>query len=90
MTKNFISSPHIDEQDKSFQFAVALGDFHGGELCIEEDPLSVAVIDTRNRIACIDGRYVHWVRKYTGDRYSLIFYDTTERPAGVQLLRMSK
>ena len=80
VTKNFVASPHIDEQDKSFQFAVSLGDFHGGELCIEEDPDSVAIIDTRNRIACIDGRFVHWVRNYTdGDRYSLIFYDTSDR-----------
>ena len=31
VTKNFVASPHIDEQDKSFQFAVSLGDFHGGE-----------------------------------------------------------
>ena len=81
VTKNFVASPHIDEQDKSFQFAVSLGDFHGGELCIEEDPDSVAIIDTRNRIACIDGRFVHWVKNYTdGDRYSLIFYDTSDRP----------
>lgn len=80
VTKNFVASPHIDEQDKTFQFAVSLGEFSGGELCIEEDPKSVAIIDTRNRIACIDGRFVHWVRKYTGDRYSLIFYDTSDRP----------
>ena len=80
VTKNFVASPHIDEQDKTFQFAVSLGEFSGGELCIEEDPKSVAIVDTRNRIACIDGRFVHWVRNYTGDRYSLIFYDTSDRP----------
>eukprot|EP00435_Cladocopium_sp_Y103_P035866 s4606_g9.t1 len=80
VTKNFVASPHIDEQDKTFQFAISLGEFSGGELCIEEDSKSVAIIDTRNRIACIDGRFVHWVRNYTGDRYSLIFYDTSDRP----------
>ena len=79
VTKNFVASPHIDEQDKTFQFAISLGDFSGGELCIEESPSSVVVIDTRHRIACIDGRFVHWVRNYTGERYSLIFYDTSDR-----------
>jgi hypothetical protein len=35
------------------------------------------VVDTHNRIARVDGRYVHWVRGCGGgDRYSLIFYAT--------------
>ena len=34
VTQNFIGSPHIDECDRSFQFAVSLGEFEGGELCV--------------------------------------------------------
>ena len=83
VTKNFVASPHTDEQDKTHQYAVSLGDFSGGELCVEEDS-SVAVLDTRNRIARIDGRRMHWVRSFTGsDRFSLIFYDTSNRREGV-------
>ncbi len=62
---------------------------NAGELCVEggnhnEDKDTfedyVNVVNTRNRIARVDGRNIHWVRSWTGgDRYSLIFYDTTSR-----------
>jgi hypothetical protein len=40
----------------------------------------VNVVETHNRIARLDGRHVHWVRTFgQGDRYSLIFYDTSDR-----------
>lgn len=49
----------------------------------------VHVIETRGRIARMDGRHVHWVRSWGsrqqppppagGERYSLIFYDTSGR-----------
>ena len=111
VTKNFVASPHIDDRDQSFQYAISLGDFTGGgQLCVEgtramvntgtthtgdgdgddndddvdghEEQKSefVNVVETHNRIAKVDGRHIHWVRSWeTGDRYSLIFYDTTER-----------
>jgi hypothetical protein len=109
VTKNFIASPHMDERDQTFQYAVSLGNFKsnssdggGGELCVEgkcskslpkngayeddtsnnddDDDTFVNVVNTHNRIARLDGRRVHWVRTWTGgDRYSLIFYDTTDR-----------
>lgn len=88
VTKNFVASPHIDERDCTTQFAVSLGDFDGGELCVEADSQvgahstdqCVAVVNTRGRVARVDGRRVHWVRTFAGgDRFSLIFYDTTDR-----------
>lgn len=30
VTKNFVSSPHIDDRDQSYQYALSLGDFEGG------------------------------------------------------------
>ena len=82
VTHNFVASPHIDFKDRNYQYAVALGDFEqGGQLCVEsEQGKSVEIIDTKHRIAKLDGRNVHWVRTWKrGDRYSLIFYDTTDR-----------
>eukprot|EP00977_Amphora_coffeiformis_P027666 scaffold34630_cov185-Amphora_coffeaeformis.AAC.12 len=82
VTHNFVSSPHIDEKDCNYQYAVALGDFSGGgQLCVEsQDEGCVEVVTTKNRIARVDGRRVHWVRPWEkGDRYSLIFYDTRDQ-----------
>ena len=39
----------------------------------------VAKVNTKNRMAKVDGRYPHWVGPYDstrGDRYSLIYYRT--------------
>lgn len=84
-TKNFVSSPHVDDRDRTSQYAVSLGDFTtGGELCVDgedgEGNEVIHVVSTRNRIARVDGRHVHWVRTWEGgDRFSLIFYDTSDR-----------
>ena len=38
---------------------------------------TIRVVDTRNRLAEVDGRQVHWVRGFHGgERFSLIFYNT--------------
>lgn len=85
VTKNFVSSPHIDDRDQTFQYAISLGDFcAGGELCVDgldgDNRGVIHVVSTHNRIARTDGRHVHWVRTWEGgDRYSLIFYDTSDR-----------
>ena len=91
VTKNFVASPHIDDRDQSYQYALSLGSFEGGgELCVEGYQLDVRgnepevdyvnVIETKNCIARVDGRHVHWVRSWSsGERFSLIFYDTTDR-----------
>ena len=76
VTRNFVGSPHTDRFDTAPQLAVSLGDFTGGELCVEaEGGEAIDVVDTRCRIAKVDGRRVHWVRAFRGgERFSLIFY----------------
>ena len=81
VTKNFTGSPHVDKDDVTFQYALSLGDFGdvGGELVVEsEDGLRRWEVDTRDRVARVDGRFAHWVRGYdpgeSGARYSVIFY----------------
>ena len=34
------------------------------------------MIDTRGRVAKVDGRYPHWVAPWSGERYSVIVYKT--------------
>ena len=38
---------------------------------------AVWVVATKDRVAKLDGRFIHWVRGYgAGERYSLIFFAT--------------
>lgn len=67
VTKNFRGSPHIDTHDVTHQYACSFGTWvgGGGELCIEDaqHPCElIHVVNTRNRMVKVDGRYTHWVR----------------------------
>jgi hypothetical protein len=76
----FAGSPHIDSGDNNDQHAISLGGLaRGGQLCVEsEDHRTVAQVDTHCKLARVDGRFVHWVRRFSGgERYSLIFYMTS-------------
>eukprot|EP00933_Yihiella_yeosuensis_P041345 TRINITY_DN35739_c0_g1_i1.p1 TRINITY_DN35739_c0_g1~~TRINITY_DN35739_c0_g1_i1.p1 ORF type:complete len:608 (-),score=111.23 TRINITY_DN35739_c0_g1_i1:161-1984(-) len=88
VTRDFQGTPHIDASDVSYQYALSLGDFEeGGELCVESDePDKVYMVNTHDRIARVDGRYVHWVRGF-GDkeRYSIIFFATNPAYAAERL-----
>ena len=44
VTQNFVASPHIDDRDRSHQYAVSLGDFEGGQLCIDTVDLGLGRI----------------------------------------------
>ena len=105
VTKNFVGSPHIDAFDRSEQLATSLGDVSGGELCVDDDPSgiegsssggggeprhSVAVVETLNCVASLDGRHVHWVRSFNGgDRFSIIWYNTESEQQTGQLTEPS-
>ena len=85
VNKNFRGLPHRDKHDVTYQYALSLGDFCGGELLAETgDPNIVVAFDTRGRPTRLDGRRVHWVAPHTGgDRYSLIMYAVKGEPTPV-------
>jgi len=80
ITKAFVGSPHVDNHDKTFQHVIALGNFEGGMLCCEADGYGTETlaIDVRNRFGRIDGRGVHWVSRWNGERYSVVYYSTSK------------
>jgi len=61
-----------------------MGNFPSGQggICVECSARVVAVMNTKNRLGRVDGRYPHWVDAYDDEggedleRYSLIYYET--------------
>ena len=83
VTHNFVGSPHIDKQNITPFYGLALGSFTNGEggLRVEYDAKTVVEMNTKNRLGRIDGRYPHWVAPWNNEngtlnRYSLIYYQT--------------
>ena len=76
VNRNFRGSPHRDRHDKSYQYALSLGDFGGGGRLMAEtgDPGTIVAYETRGRLTRLDGRRVHWVEDYTEERFSLIVF----------------
>ena len=93
VNRNFAGRVHRDRNDTTYQYALSLGDFTGGRLVVStDDPCLYVSYDTRMRLTRCDGRHPHWVTKYHGDRFSLIFYNITgaftprqsNKPSGVR------
>ncbi|KAL7427374.1 hypothetical protein ACHAXM_000820 [Skeletonema potamos] len=80
VTHNFKGSPHIDKQNTGPFYGFAVGDFEDGtgSIMVECSARVIAQVNSKNRMAKVDGRYPHWVGPYdnTRDRYSLIYYRT--------------
>jgi hypothetical protein len=80
ITFGFTGSPHVDRQNSSPFYGLALGDFTEGTGCVavECSARVICEVNTKNRLGKVDGRYPHWVTPYNRqeERYSLIYYDT--------------
>ena len=87
VTHGFRGSPHIDKQNIGPFYGLALGDFPAGSggVCVECDARTVAVVDTREKLGKVDGRFPHWVAPYRegSERYSLIYYQTMGEPTPI-------
>eukprot|EP00977_Amphora_coffeiformis_P029372 scaffold40359_cov221-Amphora_coffeaeformis.AAC.1 len=66
VTYGFRGSPHIDKQNTGPFYGLALGDFPDGQggICVEADPFTVAIVNTKHHLGKVDGRYPHWVAPY--------------------------
>ena len=77
LSRGFRGSPHVDSKDSSYQYAISLGEFEGGELCVESGAggREIVVVNTKEKLAKVDGRFVHFVKDWTGkERFSVIFF----------------
>ena len=74
LNQNYRAAPHRDKGNVGESFVVAFGDYQEGELQILEGDLS-GTYGIRHQPVLFDGsKYLHSVRPWTGDRYSLVFY----------------
>ena len=63
---------HKDSQDVSYQLAVNLGDFKGGELQVQSSDGSARTFDVKHKVLKMDGRLPHRVLPFTGQRFTVI------------------
>lgn len=74
VNKNIQSLPHFDRNNVGPSFIIALGNFTGGELVIEGTSYDV------RKGLFFNGLDGHWVKPFTGTRYSLVFFTHTFKP----------
>ena len=78
VTKQFTGSPHIDTENVAPFYGLSLGKFTGGFINVEaHDGMRVYEVDTYERLGKVDGRHPHWVSPHEGERYSIIYYQTS-------------
>jgi len=75
INKNIQSLPHIDKNNMGSSYIIALGNYEGGKLVLEGDEF-----DIKNTWLKFDGRLGHWVKPFTGTRYSLVYFTHTFKP----------
>mgnify|MGYP003956702563 CR=1 FL=1 len=70
---------HVDDQDITFQYGLALGDFTGGELTCWKKDGTTTTVDYTRKILKMDGRLAHEVKPFSGKRFCVIFYKLYDR-----------
>jgi hypothetical protein len=72
---------HIDSKDISFQYAIGLGEYKGGEFFTTNSETGERVeMSLKNRIVKVDGRHPHGARNtLSGTRYSVFIYKLYDR-----------
>jgi hypothetical protein len=84
VNKNLECKPHIDQNNVGDSYAIAFGEYTGGELVVEGEAFNI-----RNRWKRFDGRKAHWVEPFHGERYSLVFFTHTFKPPDRRLRNLS-
>ena len=68
---NYAAKPHVDSSHvDGLARIIALGSFSGGELTVS----GMGKLDVRHRWIDFDGRTLHQVEPFEGERYSLVYF----------------
>ena len=74
INKNWWTPPHKDAGNVGESYIVGLGDYEGGRTCVDYGD-HIVKYDIKNKFVKFDGsKYEHWTEKFTGNRYSMVFY----------------
>jgi hypothetical protein len=75
INKNILSPPHIDKNNVGPSYIIGLGDYSGGELCIEGKMYNI-----KNKWKYFNGNKGHWTNNFFGTRYSIVYFTHTFKP----------
>ena len=79
INKNFPAPAHTDSSNTGVSYLCCFGDYEGGLTAVDYGGRDKArVVKENGRIAPVsfDGsKFCHWVEPWTGNRYSLVFYN---------------
>ena len=71
---NYALGPHKDKNNSGESVLVCCGEYEGGATIVEIDGIEQS-FDARIHPVVFDGSlYTHWVEKFEGDRYSVVFF----------------
>jgi len=82
VNQNYRAEPHRDKGNYGDSFLVAFGDYQGGDLTIHEGELKGDHNVCYRPLKTDFSKVLHSVKEFTGERYSLVFYNlkTTRMP----------
>jgi hypothetical protein len=70
LNQNYQTAAHTDKGNRGISLIVGFGDYEGGELLIEDQPVSIQYTPV-----LFDGsRLTHSTAPYTGSRFSIVFF----------------
>jgi len=77
LNKDYISPPHYDSSNVGESIIIGLGDYTGGELCIDRKSY-IEEIDIKHKVYQFNGStYKHWAKpKTSGARISVVFFNS--------------
>ena len=76
INRNWRSPPHRDSGNVGESSIIGMGDYVGGQTIVEYSPDHIHEYDIKNKFVRFDGsRYTHYTMPFSGDRYSLVFYN---------------